>query len=172
VSRFARDPFADLRPLIDGVHGYVAYRIGPGADAEDVTSATFERALRYLETYDASKGEPLGWLIGIARRCIADHARSPRGGPEPASTPAPIDLETDAVRRLSLRAALVALDERDRELLALRYGADLSAAQIGRLAGMKAGAVRVALKRARERLAVALEQPPPDELESPIPLSV
>ncbi len=160
MAIFARDPFADLRPLIDGVYGYVAYRIGHGPDAEDVTSATFERAFRYRDTYDASKGDPRGWLIGIARRCIADLARPSIVDVEPADVADQTDVEAEAVRRLSLVAAMRSLDECDHELLALRYGADLSAPQIGRLTGMKAGTVRVALKRARERLAEALDEEP------------
>jgi DNA-directed RNA polymerase specialized sigma24 family protein len=43
-------------PLIPQVYAYVAYRIGAGPDAEDVTSETFERALRYRSSYGAKKG--------------------------------------------------------------------------------------------------------------------
>ena len=46
------DPFANVELLTKRVYAYVAYRIGPGAEAEDVTSATFERALRYRESFD------------------------------------------------------------------------------------------------------------------------
>ena len=67
-----RDPLADPEPLIRRVYAYVAYRIGDGPDAEDVTSETFARALRYRDSYDPKKGEPIAWLLGIARRCIAD----------------------------------------------------------------------------------------------------
>src|ERR687898_3458631 len=74
---FGRDPLGNPEPLIRRVYAYVAYRIGDGPDAEDVTSETFERALRYRDSYDRSKGEPVGWLIGIARRVIAG-----RGSPE------------------------------------------------------------------------------------------
>src|ERR671935_101794 len=66
------DPLANPEPLIRRVYAFVAYRLGDGPDAEDVTSETFERALRYRESYDRRKGEPLTWLIGIARRCIDD----------------------------------------------------------------------------------------------------
>ena len=40
------------------------------SDAEDITSDVFERALRYRSSYDPKRGEPVAWLIGIARRCI------------------------------------------------------------------------------------------------------
>ncbi|TML20721.1 MAG: sigma-70 family RNA polymerase sigma factor, partial [Actinobacteria bacterium] len=58
----------------------------------------------------------------------------------------------EALLRLSVGAAVAALGDLDRELIALRYGADLSTRQIGELLAMKSGAVDVALHRARERL--------------------
>jgi len=67
---FRADPLANPEPLIKRVYAYVAYRVGDGPDAEDLTSETFERALRYKKSYDSTKGEPIAWLIGIARRCI------------------------------------------------------------------------------------------------------
>ena len=165
--RFSRDPLANPEPLIRRVYAYVAYRIGDGPDAEDITSETFERALRYKESYDASKGEPAAWLIGIARRCLA---APPPPHPVPDSgdeTPAPQDLEEESARRIDLQAALAKLSQRDRELLALRYGADLTAAQIGELLELATNAVEVALHRARERLAAVLAGL--DDGESPEP---
>ena len=43
---FGRDPLADPEPLIRRVYAYVAYRIGAGPDAEDVTSDVFELGTR------------------------------------------------------------------------------------------------------------------------------
>ena len=153
-----RDPFADPRALIRRVYGYVAYRIGDGADAEDVTSATFERALRYRDSYDARRGDPAAWLIGIARRCVADAVL--RGDTPTDEVPelAGDGHEETALRRIELRTAVAQLDERDRELVALRFGADLSARQIGELLDMKTNAVEVALHRALARLRAALER--------------
>jgi DNA-directed RNA polymerase specialized sigma24 family protein len=72
-SRFAtRHPLADPEPLIERVYLYVAHRLGHGADAEDVTSEVFERAVRYGASFDPRRGDPLAWLFGIARRVIAD----------------------------------------------------------------------------------------------------
>src|SRR5919198_6700378 len=98
-----RDPLANPRPLIKRVYAYVAYRIGDGADAEDVTSATFERALRYRTSFDSGRGDPTAWLIGIARRCIAEHfdGRVVPSDDLPEQR-APGDLEGEAVSRLDL----------------------------------------------------------------------
>jgi RNA polymerase sigma-70 factor, ECF subfamily len=152
------DPLANPEPLIRRVYSFVAYRIGDGPDAEDVTSATIERALRYRGSFDPRKGKPLSWLIGIARSCVDDHLRS-RMVPvaEVPDTAASGELEHDAVLRLSLGAAVAALDDHDRELIALRYGADLSSRQIARLLEMETNAVDVALHRARARLRSQLE---------------
>jgi RNA polymerase sigma-70 factor (ECF subfamily) len=68
----APDPLENSPALIRRVYSYVAYRIGDGPDAEDVTSEVFERALRYRRSYDPARGAPLAWLLGIARRCVED----------------------------------------------------------------------------------------------------
>jgi len=156
----ARDPLANPEPLIERVYAYVAYRIGGGADAEDVTSMAIERALRYRSSYDPRKGEPIAWLLGIARSCIDDHLRI-HGRSVPAENVEPAGgggVEEDTIRRLTVATAVATLDERERELVALRYGADLSTREIGRLLGMKANAVDVALHRCRERLRGELER--------------
>jgi RNA polymerase sigma-70 factor (ECF subfamily) len=167
---FARDPLANPEPLIRRVYAYVAYRIGDGPDAEDVTSETFERALRYRDSYRSSKGEPVGWLIGIARRCIADAVKARLELAEPRETAAPDDVEADSIRRLDLARTMAGLDERDRELLALRYGADLTARQIGELLGQRTNAVEVALHRALGRLRTELEAPAVDPAPAGKPL--
>lgn len=146
-----RDPLANPEPLIKRLYAYVAYAIGDGPDAEDVTSEAFERALRYRKSYDSSKGSPITWLIGIARRCIADRPR-PTASFEEAAEGASPDLHEHRVEVLAVRAAVARLPERDRELVALRYGADLTARQIAELLGLQTNAVEVALHRLHRKL--------------------
>jgi len=147
------DPLANPQPLIRRVYAYVAYRIGDGPDADDVTSETFERALRYRESFDLRRGDPAAWLIGIARRCIVDAAMQRRDTPTAALSERSVEGHGDAsLRRLDLATAVAHLDERDRELVALRYGADLTASQIGELLSINTNAVEVALHRALGRL--------------------
>jgi RNA polymerase sigma factor (sigma-70 family) len=154
----SRDPLANPAPLIRRVYSYVAYRIGDGPDAEDVTGEVFERAVRYRSSYDPARGDPLPWLIGIARRCIDGRRPLPGHGELGGSERiAPGDLQESAVERITLAAAISALDERSRDLLALRYGADLSARQIASHLGLKTNAVEVALHRALDRVRRELE---------------
>ena len=172
-----RDPLANAPELIKRIYAYVAYRVGDGPDAEDVTSEVFERALRYRKSYDPSRGEPLAWLIGIARRCLDDAITRPRADTaEHLDVTSTEDLEGEALQRLTVAAAVDGLDDRSRDLIALRYGADLSARQIGEILGLKTNAVEVALHRTLAKLRPELEgsseapsagavEPPPEEPE-------
>ncbi|MGN6378591.1 MAG: RNA polymerase sigma factor [Gaiellales bacterium] len=156
-----RDPLRHPDELAQRVYAYVAYRIGPGPDAEDVTSDVFERALRYRRSYDPGRGSPVTWLIGIARRELAERAGQ-REVPVGDLPDQPDDgrLEHDSVERLGLQAAMATLSPRDRELLALRYGGDLTAAQIAALLDMQTNATEVALHRALGRLRAVMDPAP------------
>jgi RNA polymerase sigma factor (sigma-70 family) len=155
-----RDPFADPEPLIRRVYAYVAYRVGDGPDAEDITSETFERALRYRDSFDPRRGDAVAWLIGIARRRIADTAQIvefPQA--ETREEVDPTSPEEDTLQRLELSAAVAKLGQRDRELIALRYGADLTADRIASILDLNTNAVEVALHRALGRLRAAIDPP-------------
>jgi RNA polymerase sigma-70 factor (ECF subfamily) len=151
------DPLRDPAPLVERVYAYVAYRIGDGPDAEDVTGDAFARAVRYRDSYDPAKGAPIVWLIGIARRCLDDARREPLLERDPPEPVAPGDLEGEAVTRVALWEAVGRLEERDRELIALRYGADMSAKQVARELGIRTNAAEVALHRALARLRPLVE---------------
>jgi RNA polymerase sigma factor (sigma-70 family) len=151
--RRSADPFDRVETLAEAVYAYVAYRIGPGPVAEDITSETFARGVRARATFDPARGNPNAWLVGIARRVIADElARREVPVAEPHERADAHDLSERVVERVTLADGMRLLPERDRELLALRYGGDLTAAQIGRLLDMQTNAVEVALHRALRRL--------------------
>jgi RNA polymerase sigma-70 factor, ECF subfamily len=150
----SHDPLADPKPLIRRVYSYVAYRIGEGPDAEDVTSAVFERAVRYRESYDGGRGDPTAWVLGIARRALAEHLGRPVPIPMPddAFEDVAAGPEEQTIHRLTLEEALAALSDRDRDLLSLRYGADLRAREIAAVLEIEIHAAEVALGRASARL--------------------
>jgi RNA polymerase sigma factor (sigma-70 family) len=95
-------------------------------------------------------------MIGIARRSV-DEILSARTNLV-ADPPEGLTHDRDSALRIDLARALDRLDERDRELVALRYGADLAAKQIAEQLEMKTNAVEVALHRALGRLRRELEQ--------------
>jgi RNA polymerase sigma-70 factor (ECF subfamily) len=153
-----RDPLYDPEPLIRQVYAYVAYRIGAGADAEDVTSETFERALRYRGSFDPGKGTPIVWLCGIARRALAGRFGQAELALDDEQEDVAGGFEQQAAARLDLKEALACLSKRERELISLRYGADLSSKEIGLLLGLEPGTVDVSLHRAKARLRLLLEE--------------
>jgi RNA polymerase sigma-70 factor (ECF subfamily) len=150
------DPFANPALLIRRVYAYAAYRVGSGPDAEDITSETFERALRYRSSFDAKRGDPAAWLIGIARRVVADRSL----GQTQATVPREERVEgheSNVIRKTDLVAALGVLAERDREIIALRFGADMSAREIAGVLEIRTNTVEVALHRALSRLRAELD---------------
>jgi RNA polymerase sigma factor (sigma-70 family) len=153
------DPLADPEDAVRRVYAYVAYRLGHGHDAEDVTSKVIERAIMYRASYDQGRGNAIGWLIGIARTCVDDalRSRAQTAGELDESMAADTDVEGETVRKLAVTEAVATLDPRERELVALRYGADLSTREIAGLLDMTTNAVDVALHRSRNRLRDALE---------------
>ena len=116
----------------DDVYAYAAGLLRDRATAEEVTAAAFERAYRKRSRFDPSRGNGRAWLFGIARNAALDELR--RRNRQAELTVDPIDASSvDAERseqRLILVAALEKLDARERELVALKFFAGLSNAEI------------------------------------------
>ena len=106
-----------------------------------------------------ARASPIAWLIGIARRCLSDHLQSRWAVvADPPEAAAPADLEERSLTRITLAEAIATLDEREQDLIALRYGADLTARQIAEALGLRTNAVEVALHRALARLRAELNR--------------
>src|SRR6185436_17878918 len=107
---------------------FFRYRIGDAAMAEDLTSITFEKAWRARHQHRRDLAAFSTWLFAIARNVAIDHFRRRRVEvpiEELNESPAPGDLEADRVRRSQfgrLSRLMDELPDRDRELLALKYG--------------------------------------------------
>ena len=81
-------------------------------------------------------------------------AARPHRAREPVTTS-----KRDAVQRVTIQSAVARLGDRDRELIALRYGADLKVREIAELLGARTNTIEVALHRAVERLRQDLATP-------------
>jgi RNA polymerase sigma factor (sigma-70 family) len=139
----ARLSFEDLyRANRDDIYAYVATLLRDRTAAEDVTAAAFERAYRRRRSFDPDRGEPRAWLFGIARNAALDELRRRQRQAQITADPAdgeaiPVDLIAEqSERRIALRAALDSLPGPDRELIALRYFAGLSMAEIAATLGI------------------------------------
>jgi RNA polymerase sigma-70 factor, ECF subfamily len=117
----------------DDVYAYVAGLLRDRSAAEEVTSQAFERAWRKRRQIDKRRGTPRTWLFGIARNAALDELRRrSRVVPsEPEGVPALIANPADAaVDRAALQQAIDSLNGRERELVALKFFAGLSNAEI------------------------------------------
>lgn len=149
------------REHVTPVWRYVRLRVPSDSDAEDVTSQVFEKALTSWPSYDAGRGSVVGWLVGISRHAVADWWRkqgrelpSERIG-EVAEQASEDDPEGDALRRLGadeVRRQLGVLTQREREAVALRFGSELTSAEIGDVLGISATAARMLVHRGVGRL--------------------
>jgi len=137
---------------------YVRARVPDASEAEDMTSEVFLRAARAWPTYDPGRGAVLPWLVGIARHVVADwwRRRPPVPTDPEALGPGPTgDAEAEALRRLDaaeFRRHLAVLTDRERDAVALRFGAGLPAAEIGDLLGISDAGARMLVHRAVTKL--------------------
>ena len=126
----------------DDLYAYVAGLLRDRSAAEEVTAAVFERAFRKRARFDSRRGSPRAWLFGIARNAALDELRRRRRQAELAAEPADfaspaIDaLAEGGARRATVVAALGELEPRDRELVAMRFFAGLSNAEIAAVLGI------------------------------------
>jgi RNA polymerase sigma-70 factor, ECF subfamily len=137
-----------------------AMRRGAGAALEDVLAETFLVAWRRVDEVPA---DPLPWLLGTARRVLANQRR---GGRRRAALGNRLreDLATDPGGGLSLppglsdelAAALAKLSDRQREALLLVAWEGLSPQQAACAAGCSAATFRVRFHRARQQVAAHL----------------
>ncbi len=126
------------RGNVKAVYAYFAYFV-PADVAEDLTAATFERVVRSWHTFDARRGKLRTWILAIAKNVLVDHFREVRSHrsvsldehPELADRAgASADPHAQREDLEALAAWLSGLNDRQREVLALRYGADLKPAEI------------------------------------------
>jgi RNA polymerase sigma-70 factor (ECF subfamily) len=146
------------------VYGYVAYQVTDREEAEDLTQETFERALTHWHEYDERRATVTTWLLAIARNLVIDHRRVRSRRPrtvafeEVSETPLGVTAYSDPIPGIdpALESALSQLGDRDRELIALRYGADLSGPKIAAVTGLSVGNVQQILSRSLRRLRAEL----------------
>ena len=145
----------------EAVLRFLIYRTGDTTLAEDLTADTFERVLRARRGFDRRKGSEKTWIYSIAINVLRDHHRRreaedraiTRSGPAEEAAP----LESPRVEdRLSLGRALACLTPDEREAVALRYGADLTIAQIADVTGAKPATIEKRVFRALGKLRTEL----------------
>lgn len=147
------------------VYKYVLYRVRDPQLADDLTAQTFERAMRDLRDYDVKRGEFGAWLFGITRNVINQHFRRQKRfqwlpldwlRSQQSSEPGPEECATINETTAHLLNALARLEDRERDIIALKFAAGLNNRQIADITGLKPNNVGVILYRAVQRLRTIL----------------
>jgi RNA polymerase sigma-70 factor (ECF subfamily) len=145
---------------VSRVYGYLGYRVNSAQEAEVLTRRTFELAQADWASFDARQASAIVWLLRIARR-VAQESLGEDRGPTPAgsSAEAPIGGHGQAGsesecpqhphRRVSnVQAGLNRMSAEERDAVALRFGAELTAAELAEVTGRGTAEVRAVIHRA------------------------
>jgi RNA polymerase sigma-70 factor (ECF subfamily) len=158
------------REHVSAVFAFFSYAVSRET-AEDLTASTFEKVIRAWSGYDVQRGPERAWVLAIARNLLTDHYRRQSHRDTVSTDQHPLLLDAlssdDWVERRLTRADLHGwleqLGQREREILALRYGADLPATDIAELTGLTAANVHQIVSRSLRRLRELAEQPAPSK---------
>ncbi|CAM5640008.1 MULTISPECIES: RNA polymerase sigma factor [Streptomyces] len=138
--------------------------LGDGAEAEDVTQTVFLAAWRGRHGYRPGRGPLPAWLVGIARRKIADalSARTRRTDAAAAAAreshrpPEPSYAQEEVLNRVDVTRELRRLPEAQRRVLCLAFYGDLTQTQIAHVTGWPLGTVKSHARRGLLRLGRSL----------------
>jgi RNA polymerase sigma-70 factor (ECF subfamily) len=149
------------------VHRYAYHRVGDRATAEDVTSETFVRALRRIDSLSFQGRDVGAWLVTIARNIIRDQVKSSRYRLEVATadmrdadraTDGPEDAVVQQLTNEQLLACVKQLASEQQECIALRFLQGMSVSETAEIMGKKEGAIKALQHRAVRRLAGLLPE--------------
>jgi RNA polymerase sigma factor (sigma-70 family) len=145
---------------VGSVYAFLAYRLRNRERAEDLTQSTFERALGSWSRFDPRQASERTWLLVIARNLLIDVHRRQREDPvaevDDRSLPTVEGPEQSLGISPQLMTALAELSDRDREVIALRFGGDLNGPEIAELMGLSLANVQQILSRSLRRLRTLL----------------
>ena len=154
---------AVYKECLPRVYNFFRYRVSDGQLAEDLTATTFEKAWRGRLRYRRNLSAFSTWLFTIARNVAVDHFR--RECPEILLDNVPSLIESvsveEAVQRKDdltyLAILLKQLSARERDLIAFKYGAELTNREIARLTRLSESNVGTILNRAVQKLRLTWE---------------
>jgi len=146
-----QDAFTLLyREYVAQIYRYIYLRVGQSAQAEDLTQEVFLRVIKNIGNY-RYRGRPfVSWLFRIAHNLVIDYYRQMKKegtvffidsisitvDDDPAVT-----VEQD-MEMLEIKQAIDKLPPRQREVISLRFGSELSIAETARAIGKTEGTVK------------------------------
>lgn len=137
------------------IYRYIAFRVNEQETAEDLTSEVFTRLLSALRDRTAPQKTIRGWLFSVASRVVKDHYRKKYRHKQTVldeSVPSLRDSPDKEVEMMltneNLRQAMGHLTEDQQQIIALRFGYEMSIRDVAQTTGKSEGAVKMLQARA------------------------
>lgn len=162
IEAAQKDPsrFAELyENHVDRVYAFVLRRVSNRAEAEDLTSDVFQKALANLGRFEWRGAPFAAWLFRIASNAIANHfAKNEKGlAAAPEDTPEPVVLR-EVEHRVGLYRLVGELPALQRRVIRLRFGEEKSIREIARALKKTEGAVKQLQLRALRNLRSRMDE--------------
>lgn len=169
VRRSKTEPYAFAaiyEHYFSRVYNYMLYRVQDAPTAADLTARTFELALARLKQYDGSRGSFGGWLFAIAQNTVSRHWRRSKlvkWLPLEAvrNKSAQMALPEEAINVVeqhgNLLKAVATLPKREQNILAMKFGAEMTHEAIAEATGLSTSNVGVIVHRSIRKLRQKLE---------------
>jgi len=149
------------------VYNYISYRINNHMDTEDLVSQVFSKVIEKYDGFDAKRAALSTWIISIARNTVSDYFREKQKNalveldlmePYLSSGGIPEDILIKSEQNKALIKALDTLTNRERNLIALKYGAELNNKEIAQVMELTESNVGVIIFRSLQKLRVHFEK--------------
>lgn len=168
TTQNASEAFAALyEQSMPKVFRYISYRVNDKGVAEDLTSAVFEKALIKYKTYNPEKASFSTWIFSIARNTVIDHYRSSHEDQAVSldtvpgistKDPSPEDEVIISEERQRLESCIFQLSHQEQEIIALKFGAEMTNRQIASTLGLGESNVGTIIYRAVRKLSSSFRE--------------
>ncbi len=143
------------------VYGYIVSKINDADTAEDLTSTVFVKVYEKIDSFDETKASLSTWIYTIARNTLTDYYRSRRVFEEiPETFPENSSVEEEVCNKEMLEQlaeALQTLEERERDIIILRFYSGKSLKEIAEKMGISYSYVKILQNKAFDKLKKLLE---------------
>lgn len=154
------------RQYYKNVYNYICFRINNHFDAEDLASLVFDKAISNWSRYNSNLPVE-AWLIGIAKNVVTDYLRKKGRWHfvgldsiihmiSPLKQPEDVAVKNDENKLLI--SAMAKLDNKERQILSMRFATDLKNVEIAKILGISDSNVRVIAHRALKKLKKFMEE--------------
>lgn len=166
-TRAKPEIFADIFDrFYKRIYNYMRYRLNSQDEAEELTSQVFEQVLLKYQTFCPERAPFEVWLFSIAHHTVTDYFRKQKKRVwfslesfrnQASREPTPYEAALRSEEHNLLIAALATLEERERNIIAMRFAGGLKNREIARLTGLSESNVGVILYRSLHQLKKTLK---------------